>query len=48
MNLNILLYIGNNFDHVFEFDHVMSDSSFTMYLNLPILSVLECHTSMAL
>ena len=36
-------YIGNNFDHIFEFDHI-SDSSLTMYLSLPILSVLECHT----
>ena len=37
------LYIGNNFDHIFKFDHI-SDSSLIMYLSLPILSVLECHS----
>ena len=38
------IYIGNNFDHIFEFDHnFISDSSLIMYLSLPILSVLECH-----
>ena len=33
--LSILYYIGNNFDHIFEFDHI-SDSSLTIYLSLPI------------
>ena len=28
---------------MFEFDHI-SDSSLIIYLSLPILSVLECHT----
>ena len=38
--LYIWLYIGNNFDHIFEFDHNISDSNLTMYLSLPK----ECHT----
>ena len=36
-------YISNNFDHIFEFDHISDSSLIIIYLILPILSVLECH-----